>query len=235
MAKQSIVCNYSDVDHVSDTDFSIGYLDNVRFLDGIKKQKQASFALMQMREGTHVLDVGCGTGDDVCEMARQVGKSGKAIGVDNSQLMINEARKRSEDLNLPVEYYVGDALHLGFPDTTFDACRADRVFQHLESPQQALAEMIRVTRSGAHLVVSDCDWGTLAIASRDIALTRKITDFYCNGPCNGLIGRMLYSLFKQAGLLDVTVTPYTFTQNDLAIADQMVGIRKTVALAQQNQ
>jgi ubiquinone/menaquinone biosynthesis C-methylase UbiE len=48
-----------------------------------------------------------------------------------------------------VAIVVGDAQHLVFADATFDRCRAERVLMHLDHPEQALAEMVRVVRLGS--------------------------------------------------------------------------------------
>ena len=91
-----------------------------------------------------LLDAGCGTGSDVLKIAEKVGISGKVIGVDASESMIAESRRRAEGTPLPVEFRTSDVQHLDFPDNTFNACRADRIFVHLSNPAQALSEMIRV-------------------------------------------------------------------------------------------
>ena len=57
--------------------------------------------------------------------------------------MIDESRLRGQPDS--VEFHLGDVYSLTFPDDSFDAVRADRVFQHLLDPSAALAEMRRVT------------------------------------------------------------------------------------------
>jgi ubiquinone/menaquinone biosynthesis C-methylase UbiE len=100
-----------------------------------------------------VLDVGCWAGDGLRSLAEFVGATGRVVGVDTSKAMLAEARARTE--GLAVECRVGDAHRLEFATDTFDACRADRVFQHLERPREALAELVRVTRPGGWIVVMD--------------------------------------------------------------------------------
>ena len=58
-----------------------------------------------MQEGHHILDVGCGTGDDVLALARIVGETGRVVGIDNSETMIAEARQRAEGLDLVTSDY----------------------------------------------------------------------------------------------------------------------------------
>ena len=98
-------------------------------------------------------------------MVSRVLPSGRVVGVDNSQIMINEAQKRSTSLGLPVEFRRGDVTGLPFDNGVFDATRADRVFQHLADPEKALHEMIRVTRPGGTVGVLDPDWETLVVDS----------------------------------------------------------------------
>ncbi len=87
------------------------------------------------------MDLGCGPGDDGRILAQMVGSTGRVVGVDSSGAIITEARKGAEGLTLPVEYIVGDAHRLDFAGSTFDGCRAERVFQHVENPRQVLREM----------------------------------------------------------------------------------------------
>lgn len=180
-----------------------------------------------MKTGAHLLDIGCGPGDDVRALAQMVGSTGRVVGVDNSEAMIAEARKRAEGLNLPVEYSVGDAHHLDFADNTFDGCRAERVFQHVENPGQVLLEMVRVACPGGRIVVLDPDFDTLVIDAKDRALTRRILNFRCDHIVrNGWIGRQLPALFREAQLTEITISADTWLPTDYAIAAQLLRLRE---------
>jgi len=180
--------------------------------------KTESFTLLELAEGDHVLDVGCGTGEDARTLAGLV-PGAAVVGLDASERKIAEAQARTLGLPRPVEFRVGDAGRLPFEDAVFDACRADKVLHHLEEPCRALAEMVRVARPGARIVVSDADYETLVVAAPDPALTRRILHAFCDGLPHGWIGRELRALFRESGLTDVTVRPYTavVTEYDEAV------------------
>src|SRR5947209_7552047 len=91
------------------------------------------------------------------QIAALVAPQGKVIGVDYSAEMIDEARARIADTQLPVEFVRGDAVALDFADASFDRCRCDRVLIHVTDPGTAVREMARVTRPGGLVVVSDID------------------------------------------------------------------------------
>jgi ubiquinone/menaquinone biosynthesis C-methylase UbiE len=57
----------------------------------------------------------------------------------------------------PVEFYPGNVYQLDFAENSFDAARAERLFEHLDHPKLALVEMIRVTRPGGRIVVASPD------------------------------------------------------------------------------
>jgi SAM-dependent methyltransferase len=104
-----------------------------------------------------------------------------------------------------VEYARADATQLPFEDASFDGCRASRVFGHLREPERALAEMVRVARPGARIVVADGDLDLLAIDIPDRALARKVTHAACDQMAQGWIGRQLPRLFQQARLNGIWV------------------------------
>jgi SAM-dependent methyltransferase len=149
--------------------------------------------------------------------------------------MIREARRRATGSGLPVEFRLGEAHRLEFADHTFDGCRAERVFTHLERPEQALAEMCRVTRPGGRIVITEPDVETCIVDSPDGALTRRILNHYCDSLLNGWMGRQLPRLFHQAGLAEIMVTPWTNIGNRFSLTDPDGGsfaLQRAAALAQ---
>ena len=237
MAKEEVTRGMRDVDQAADPDSCVRYLDAVRAQGRTQAFKQRSFELLHPQVGAHLLDVGCGTGEDVQTLARMVGGTGRAVGIDSSETMIAEARKRAEGLNLPVEYSVGEAQQLGFPANTFDGCRAERLFQHVANPAHVLAEMVLVTRPGGWLVVLDPDFETVVLDGVERGVTRKVLHFLCDTMIrNGWIVRQLPALFQAADLREVNVsadtvilTEYTFAMQGLRLQEaveqaQMVGI-----------
>jgi SAM-dependent methyltransferase len=198
---------YSHIDQTRDPMEYVRKLDERAASDFWQAMKSHMFALLDVHVGDHVLDVGCGTGDDVRALAQAVGPCGRAVGVDSSTTIITVARQRAANSGLAVEYYVGDVQRLEFPNESFDCCRAERVLQHLVNPQQALAEMVRVARPGARLVVVEPDYGATQIAGGDPGVTRKLVDRRCAHYQSGRIGIKLSILFKRLGLMNVAFMP----------------------------
>lgn len=136
---------WDDVDSTAEQ--TTDYLDNVTGVDAIQEYKRRSHRLLHPSPGDRILDVGCGAGDDVLMLAEQVRPEGVVIGLDKSESLITEARACAGKTT-GVRFEVGDVMQLAFAENDVDACRADRVFQHLADPRGALAEMHRVTRPG---------------------------------------------------------------------------------------
>ena len=194
---------FGEVDRRGDAASFISYLDHAtqQFL-GIKT---FTHSLLGLKSPERVLDVGCGTGHDVRELATMVAPNGLAVGVDKSEFMIAEARRRTNGCGLPLQFEVSEAEHLPWKSDYFDACRADRLFQHVFNPDCVLDEMLRVLKPGGRLVVVDRDWGMVALDSGDAATTRAVLDLACTGIRNGWIGRRLHGLFRTAGLAELQV------------------------------
>jgi ubiquinone/menaquinone biosynthesis C-methylase UbiE len=145
---------------------------------------------------------------------------GRSIGVDASTVMVTEAQLRHAAAGLPLAFVVGNAQHLAFADASFDRCRAERVLMHLEQPEQAVAEMVRVVRPGGSLVVFDMDWGMAFVDTPYQETTRKIFHAFSDGMKHGWIGRSLPRLFQTAGLVEVTCVPH-LVHMDYAFAQRL--------------
>ena len=173
------------------------------------KLKQRTFEALRLETGWRVLDVGCGTGDDARALAELVGPSGLVVGIDNSRAMIKEAERRALGLGLPLDFRVDDAMHLNLEDDSFNACRCERVLMHLDEPQAAMSELVRVTRPGGRVVAMDVDWDAVVVDHPDKVLTRQMIGLLSDRIRNGQIGRRLPRLFLEAGLRAVEVAPHT--------------------------
>jgi ubiquinone/menaquinone biosynthesis C-methylase UbiE len=105
-------------------------------------------------EGSHVLDVGCGTGGNSAYLAKRIGC--RVTGVDISELMIKQANRRRDDLELGdrLSFNIGDAYSLDFPDESFDAVITVFVSQFLDL-ERAFPEFMRVLKKGRYLGVNE--------------------------------------------------------------------------------
>jgi ubiquinone/menaquinone biosynthesis C-methylase UbiE len=100
-----------------------------------------------------VLDIGCGPGAAVRVAARSVAR---AVGVDRSQAMIEIASRRSRRFT-NVEFAVGGAEQLPFPDGTFDRVWTIHSFHHWEDQAQGIAECLRALRPSGRLLIVEND------------------------------------------------------------------------------
>lgn len=114
--------------------------------------------LCQIDESSYVLDVGCGTGQTPCYIAKSYGC--RAVGVDISERMIERSRERAEREGVAdrVEFRVADAQNLPFEDDLFDAVITESVTAFPEDKQRAIKEYNRVTKPGGYVGLNESTW-----------------------------------------------------------------------------
>lgn len=207
MSDQRPHSEFTDVDHAQNPADYLHMLDAQRTMPFIQQYKQRVRALLDLHSGLHVLDAGTGTGEDAQEMAKLVAPGGHVVGLDMSQIMIDEANRRVQDSSLPLRFVQGDIQHLPFEDATFERCYADRIFIHLPDPQLALSELARVTKPGGKILIAEGDHATQVLDSPYPEVTRRFFRFRNDGMRQPDIAHRLYAMFKDAGLLDVQVEP----------------------------
>jgi ubiquinone/menaquinone biosynthesis C-methylase UbiE len=106
--------------------------------------------LVTLSGASSLLDVGCGEGIVTERMAALLPEA-KVVGLDvaDPALLPHWERRRTGQL----EFVAGSAYDLEYEDGAFDVCSAIEVFEHLERPERALAEMARVARRAVILSV----------------------------------------------------------------------------------
>ena len=220
---------FGDVDGSGFAREFINYLDHAT--DHFQPVKRFARSCLRLKPGQRVLDVGCGCGDDIREIAMSIIPHGCAAGIDVSQSMIAESRRRNARFVAPFHFVVADAEALPWATAYFDACLADRVFQHLRSPARALNEMLRVATPGGRVVVVDRDWGLVSVDATDAATTSVVLGRACAGIRNGCTGRNLRALFDEAGVRDTEIHTKIINIQSFEVADLLLDLRVVVRLA----
>jgi SAM-dependent methyltransferase len=154
-----------------------------------------------IKTGDTVVDLGSGAGND-CFVARALaGDTGKVIGVDMTEAMIEKARKNTEKLRFNnVEFRLGDIENLPVSESIADVVISNCVLNLVPDKEKAFNEIFRILKPGGHLSVSD-------VVLRG-ALHEKIqqaAEMYA-GCVSGAIDIDMYlSIMKDSGLVNIKV------------------------------
>jgi SAM-dependent methyltransferase len=173
---------------------------------------------------SHILDVGCGTGEITSRLAELFPKA-SLVGLDLEQAHLDRARSRLEALRGRVRFERGDALSLPFAEASFDLVVCRHLLQALPDAARAIHEMVRVARPGGRLHVLAEDYGMLWCHPTP----RDADQFWQQIPpkygaaigCDLHVGREMFTLMKDAGLTQIRV--------DYAVVDTLRVPRDTFA------
>ena len=111
-------------------------------------------ARAELQPGDAALDLCCGTGDLALELRERVGGTGRVVGADFSERMLELANEKSLDRGYPdVTFEWADALELPYSDASFDAVTVGFGVRNLADLEAGVAEMARVVRPGGRLVI----------------------------------------------------------------------------------
>src|SRR5207253_3449419 len=113
-------------------------------------------AVADLRPGERVLDLGSGGGIDVILSARRVGPTGRAIGLDMTDEMLELATKNAHDAGVDnVEFLKGTIESIPLPAASIDVVISNCVINLAADKAAVLTEIGRVLKPGGRLGVSD--------------------------------------------------------------------------------
>jgi len=114
---------------------------------------------LELKPGMTAVDVGCGLGNLGYTYWPYFGKGGHYFGIDVSEELVSEAGEAAKEWATEGEakFLVGDAYKLPFSDNFADWVMCQTLLMHLEKPELALAEMIRVAKPGGLIMCNEPD------------------------------------------------------------------------------
>ena len=158
-------------------------------------------AVADLHEGETVLDLGSGAGADVLISARRVGSTGRAIGLDMTDEMLELARVNAAEVGVQnVEFVKGYLEDIPLPDASVDVVISNCVINLAADKRVVLAEAARVLRPGGRFAVSD----VIADPDMDDA-TRADMQQWTGCVAGALTDTEFRDALTSAGLVDVEI------------------------------
>ncbi len=155
-----------------------------------------------LRSGDRCLDLGCGGGNVVLDMARIVGPGGSVTGVDVDPQIIELARQDATDAGAGnVEYHVADARV--FDGGPFDLVYCRFLLSHVAEPDSVLARIRQLAQPGGRIAVESIDMSGSYCHPHDPAHARYAelyTEAVRRGGGDADLGRRLPAMALAAGL-----------------------------------
>ena len=158
-------------------------------------------AVADLKEGETVLDLGSGAGADVLISASRVGPTGKAIGLDMTDEMLELARQNAAEAGAEnVEFLKGHIEEIPLDDGSVDVVISNCVINLSGDKPRVLREVARVLKPGGRFAVSD----VIADSDMDEA-TRKDMAQWTGCIAGALTHREFTQTLADAGLVDVEI------------------------------
>jgi len=160
-SKEENATSCCGIDGCSTVDYTI-FSEDYSQLKGYNKDADLSLGcgipteFAQIKEGDTILDLGSGAGND-CFVARALtGETGKVIGLDFTDVMINKARENADKLGFNnVEFRHGDIENMPVGGSSIDVVVSNCVLNLVPDKNMAFSETMRVLKAGGHFSVSD--------------------------------------------------------------------------------
>lgn len=158
-------------------------------------------ALAGLCEGEVVLDLGSGGGIDVFLAAKKVGPSGRVIGVDMTEEMVELARINAAKMGLAnVEFRLGEIEDLPVDDESIDVIISNCVINLSPDKDKVFNEAYRILRPGGRMIISD------TVSEGELPQEIRSDPDAWAGCVAGALDESLYlEKIRDAGFIDVKV------------------------------
>jgi len=193
--------------------------------------KQYSYDFFKSISKGAIVDLGCGTGADVLSMSEQYGGEVKVIGVDHdAQLFSGVEQENAKLKKVKTQFIQSNAEQLPFQDASIDGLRAERLIQHIASPERVFNEIHRVLKKDSPLVIVETDWAGLSILNSHVEIEKKVKHYLTETKINnGFASRTLYSDLSSHDFREIKIEIFPFVLKTLEEANMYLMIEMVLA------
>jgi ubiquinone/menaquinone biosynthesis C-methylase UbiE len=177
--------------------------------------------------GMRVLDLASGPGFISRLIAAELGADGEVRGVDLNDPLLEIAHAVAEDWNAGgdgerarLSFAKSDLYDLDLPVGYYDLVYARFVFQHLDRPLDAMAQILRVLKPGGRILIADVDDAIFSILPEPPGLMQMIEVASAAQSERGgdrQVGRKLAYYLKKSGFEDITADVALITSDDIGL------------------
>ena len=181
--------------------------------EGVGRRK-ATFEALNIAVGQQVLDVGCGGGHLLRDLALSVGTEGRVVGLDPSNQQIEAAKGHCQDLG-NVAFSQDSATELSFADEEFDAIAYIQVLEYIDNVDGALSEIRRVIKPGGRLAAVSVLWDHWHFHGPDPALNHRMHEAFKAHCFHQMLPLEMPTKLARHGFVGAHCTPIGFLNNTL--------------------
>ena len=172
-------------------------------------RRLAVFEALAVNTGQAVLDLGCGGGHLVRDLALAVGDSGRVVGLDTSSDQLESAGALCAGLSA-VELREGDATDLPFEDASFDSLASIQMLEYVPDVDAAIAEIRRVLKPGGKAVLVSVLWDHWRFHGAEAELNDRMHDIWREHCSHQMLPMELPAKLIAAGFNGVAQRPIAF-------------------------
>jgi ubiquinone/menaquinone biosynthesis C-methylase UbiE len=206
-------------------------LDPSRSTPDVAEQRARTRAIIAPRTGERGLDIGCGYGQLACELARDVGPTGRVMGVDAVPDMIIacEERARHDAVTGRTEFRQADPEAVPAAAGSFDFVTAMQVYEYMADVERGLAEAYRVVKPRGRLAVLDTDWESCVWHATDRDRNARVLRAWEQRFAHPHLPARLPELLRRAGFVLKSVTMIPVVNIELSEHTYSAGMIDVVA------
>ncbi len=194
-------------------DFGLWQRKIAESLEG-RTRRLAVFEALSIKTGQAILDLGCGGGHLVRDIALAVGGSGRAVGLDASPDQLKSAGALCADL-ASVEFIEGSATAMTFEDGSFDGLASIQMLEYIVEVDTTLAEARRVLKTGGKAVLISVLWDHWRFHGADPDLNDRMHDIWRGHCTHQMLPFEMTARLGAAGFDGVVQKPLAFINNTL--------------------
>lgn len=155
----------------------------------------------KIKPGNLVVDLGSGAGNDCFVARHETGETGKVIGIDFTEAMIEKSRNNAEKLGFNnVEFRLGDIENLPISNNTADVVVSNCVMNLVPDKPKAFSEVFRILKDGGHFSISDI------VLTGDLPdKIKNAAEMYAGCVASAIQKDIYFQIIREAGFTNITL------------------------------